>query len=158
MREGPRSRSTASAEAGFTLVELMISVFLLTVGVLAVSQVFVIADRHTSFAREETVAVTLAREIQEKILSETFSDIDQIFDGVDTNDPQSLTEPSELWGEHVAERLGSTGRGVVEVTTYEEDPGAVPYGMVSVLVTMSWYEGSSEVSVPVRFNIAKIGA
>lgn len=142
---------------GFTLVELMVAVFLMTIGVLAVSQVMVVANRHTASSRSEMLANSLAQEIREKIMTETFADIKTIFNGVDTNNAGSVPAPAYDWATHVEERLGPAARGTIVVT----DPGDNPdleYGMVGVVVTLYWKEGANDVSLPVQFAVAKIGA
>jgi prepilin-type N-terminal cleavage/methylation domain-containing protein len=144
-------------EQGFTLVELMISVFLLVVGVLGISQVFALSNRHTSNARLETEANNLVQEIREKIMSETFDDIDSIFDGIDTEDEGSIPLPAQDWSEHVAERLGPGARGRVSVTPSEDDPD-LPDGMVRVQIRLNWNEASGLVELPMEFLVAKIGA
>ncbi|MFN8546920.1 MAG: prepilin-type N-terminal cleavage/methylation domain-containing protein [Candidatus Eisenbacteria bacterium] len=159
IRKLPRSRRSMRLDhrSGFTLVELMIATFLLTVGILATVQVFAVADKHVSFARQETIATSLAQEVQEKIMSETFSDIATVFDGADTDDPETLHTPTELWAEHVVDRLGEGGRGVITVLTPAQD-ASLPYGSVGVTITMSWLEGQSTIELPLRFTVAKIGS
>jgi prepilin-type N-terminal cleavage/methylation domain-containing protein len=140
--------------AGFTLIELMIALVLLTVGVMATAQVFAVANQHTSHAREETAGVCLAQEIREKIMSEAFDDIRSIFNGIDTNVPASVPTPAATWAAHVASELGPRGRGRVSVSTPTQD-ATIPNGMIAVTVTMSWREGARTVLLPLRFNVAK---
>lgn len=141
---------------GFTLVETMVAVFLLTIGLLGVSQVFTVSSRHTMNSRKETVANSLAQEIREKILSESFDDIVSIFDGVDTGDPSSITSPASDWANHLAAGLGPDARGTVQVDTPDEDV-SLSQGMVGVTVTIYWLEAGRSLSLPVRFAVAKIG-
>ncbi len=143
----------ASRRCGFTLIELLIAVFLLSVGILGVAQVFAVADRHTGYAREETVAVSLVQEIREKMLSETFADLVSIFNGVDTADPTTIPTPAEIWAGHVHDGLGETGRGTIVVTTPAQDSTLVN-GMVGVTVTVSWSERGQAISLPMRFIVA----
>lgn len=152
----PPSRP-ARDERGFTLIELMISVFLLVIGVLGISQVFALSNRHTSNARLETEANNLVQEIREKVMSETFDDIESIFDGIDTEDEDSIPLPAQDWAEHVLERLGPGARGRVAITPSEEDPD-LPDGMVRVQILLNWNEASGLIELPMEFLVAKIGA
>jgi prepilin-type N-terminal cleavage/methylation domain-containing protein len=140
--------------AGFTLIEVMIALVLLSVGVMATAQVFAIANHHTSHAREETAGVCLAQEIREKILSEPFADTYSTFNNIDTNVPASVPSTAATWAAHVTAELGPRGRGQVSVRTPAQD-ATIPNGMISVTVTISWREGSRTVSLPLRFNVAK---
>jgi prepilin-type N-terminal cleavage/methylation domain-containing protein len=156
-RIGPRWKpDSAGEQCGFTLIELLVALVLLTIGVMAMAQVLVVTDRHTGYARDETMAVNLAQEIREKILSETFADIPSIFDGADTNSPSTIHVPAALWAQHVRSNLGPNGRGQVEVDTHATD-ASVPASMARVRITVSWREGNKTLSVPLEFNIAKIG-
>ncbi len=143
-------------ESGFTLVETMLAVFMLVVGLLAVSQVFTVSSRHTMNSRKETTANALAQEIREKIMSETFADVKSIFDGIDTDDSE-LPQPAQDWAGHVTARLGIGARGVVDVQDPDERAD-LNDGMFAVTVTLSWYEGQTLVDLPFEFIIAKIGA
>lgn len=151
--DSPRARVDAP-RAGFTLVEVSIAVLLLSIGLLGLIQVFAVSDRHTAYAREETVATSLAQEIREKIMSESFSDIVSIFDGVDTSDPSTVTLPAHDWAEHVAQHLGPTGRGVIQVDTPAENP-SLPIGLLEVTVRISWHERGRQVELPLRFAVAR---
>jgi Tfp pilus assembly protein PilV len=132
----------------------MIALVVLSVGVMATSQVFSVANRHTSHAREETAGVCLAEEIREKIMSESFDDIHSIFNGIDTSLPSTIPSTAATWAAHVASELGPKGRGQVIVRTPTDD-ATIPNGMVAATVTISWREGSRTISLPLRFNVAK---
>lgn len=152
-----RGRPLAQSSGGFTLVELMIAVFMLVIGILGISQVFAISNRHTANARLETVANSLIQEIREKVMSENFDDIYSIFNGIDTDVLDTIPVPATDWATHVEERMGPEGRGQVDITRADDDP-SLPHGMVRVTITVSWYEGSSLVEFPMEFLVAKIGA
>jgi hypothetical protein len=134
----------------------MVAVFLLTIGLLGISQVFSVSSQHTMNSRKETVANSLAQEIREKIMSETFADVQSIFDGIDTNS-ETIPGPAQDWAGHVRDRLGIGARGQVDVQTPNERAD-LEDGMLAVVITLTWYEGTNTVELPFEFAIAKIGA
>lgn len=143
--------------AGFTLVEVMIAVVMLSIGVLAVAQVFAVANQHTSFAREQSAATCLAEEIREKIMSAEYDDVYATFDNIDTNNPSSIPVEAGEWVDHLEAELGAFGRGQVNVDTEDTD-ATLAHGMLGVTITISWREGFGMTSLPLRFAIAKTGA
>jgi prepilin-type N-terminal cleavage/methylation domain-containing protein len=142
---------------GFTLVELLVAVTLLAIGIMSVGQIFAVSARNASFGRTETTAVSLAREIQEKILSESVEQVQTMFDGVDTADAGTVTVPCTVWANHLMDQLGPTGRGRIWVRDSTEDAELLP-GMFSVEIEISWLRAGETVSVPVRFAITEIGS
>lgn len=141
---------------GFTLIEMIVAITILTVGILGVGQIFAVANRNVSFSRSETMAVSLAREIQEKILCESVDLIPMVFDGVDTSSPGSVTTPCELWAQHLSEQLGPTARGVIDVRDHTEDPELLA-GMLSVRVEIHWSRNGNDLIFPVQFAVTNIG-
>ncbi len=61
MRLGRRSPCRAGGRAGFTLLELLIAIFVLAIAVFGTISVIYAAGRNVTFAREKTVAADLAR-------------------------------------------------------------------------------------------------
>ncbi|MFH1145242.1 MAG: prepilin-type N-terminal cleavage/methylation domain-containing protein [Candidatus Eisenbacteria bacterium] len=155
MHRGRRIRRTRSG-AGFTLVELLASLVILSVGILGVGRLMIFSQRHAYHGRSETSAVTLAEEIREKILSESFNDLVSIFDGVDTTMPATVTLPCSPWATHLAAQLGPSGSGRISVLEPGEDADIVA-GMVTVLVEVSWDQDGVTKTVPVRFSISRMG-
>ena len=156
----PANRAKAtdkSHEGGFTLVELMVAVFMLSVGLLGIAQVFTVSNRHTANSRRETVANSLAQEIREKIMSETFADVESIFDTIDTDNYGMIPDPAQVWADHVIDRLGVGARGQVDVYNPTER-NTLQEGMLAVVITMSWNEGGSTIDMPLEFLLARIGA
>lgn len=142
---------------GFTLVEVLVALTILAVGILSVGQIFAVASRNAAFGRTETVAVSLAREISEKILSESVEQVQEMFDGVDTANPGTVTEPCTVWAEHLAEQLGPTGRGRIWVRDPDADPELLD-GMFSVSIEVSFINRGDSIRVPMRFAITDIGS
>ncbi|MCP4246508.1 MAG: prepilin-type N-terminal cleavage/methylation domain-containing protein [bacterium] len=142
--------------AGFTLVELLVAMAILGIGILSVGKMFIFSQQHAGYGREETMAVTLAQEIREKILSDNYDDLITIYDGVDTAVPGSITTPCTIWAGHVSAGLGASGRGLVQVLDHNQDPEIVD-GMVTVVITMSWQETGRTQDAVMRFSVSKMG-
>jgi len=149
-----RRSASPVADSGFTLVELLVTVMILGVGIMGVAQVLAVAERHTSHARDETRAISLAQEIREKVMCENFDDVYSIFNGIDSDNPGSVPTVAQDWVNHIHSQLGPTGRGTVLVTTPDTDAD-LANGMRGITVTISWNERGRTVSVPMRFAIAK---
>jgi prepilin-type N-terminal cleavage/methylation domain-containing protein len=142
---------------GFTLTELMIALVIMAVGILSVGRMFIFAKDHAAYGRQETRAVALAEEIREKIMSDNFDDLITIFDGVDTDNPSSLTTPCQTWAQHLEDNLGGvSGRGQIQVLDETQDPEIVA-GMVTVVLTISWQEAGKTEAVDMRFSVSKMG-
>ena len=158
----PRARAGRApggkqASAGFTLTEMMVALVIMAVGILSVGRIFIFSKDHAAYGRQETMAVALAEEIREKIMSDNFDDLITIFDGVDTDSPSSLTTPCQNWAHHLDDNLsGVQGRGRIEVLDETED-AEIFAGMVTVVIAISWVEGGHTESVDMRFSISKMG-
>lgn len=156
MRPFDRGQKRA-VQGGFSLVELMVAVTILAVGILSMGRLFAVSSQNATYSRQETKAVSLAREIQEKVLSESVDQVPTIFNGVDTDDPGSVTIPCEVWAAHVVEQLGPTGRGRIAVMDASQDPELMPR-MYSVLVQISWLNRGDTLSFPLKFAITRVGS
>ena len=151
------ARSTIrKAEQGFTLVEVMVSLVILAIGILGVGQLLITSQRHSNFGRQQTIAVSLAQEIKERIYSEDFDNIKSVFDGADTDVPASLNSGTSLWASHVDSLLGTNGRGTVLVFD-DGDDVTIPPGMVRVDIAVSWIEGPLARNHGHTFMLSKVG-
>jgi len=64
-----------SREAGFTLIEVILAISILTVGLLAVASMQVSAIRGNSYADCVTEAAVLAQDKLEELMAENYSDV-----------------------------------------------------------------------------------
>ena len=150
-----RRRRYLDGSAGFTLVEMMITLTIVAIGILAVGQLFIFSQIHARHAREETMAAALAQELREKTLSEPYETVAATFDGVDTDAPDTITAPCQTWADHLADRLGEHGRGTIQVLDHLADPEIVD-GMLTILITITWLEAGALQTLEVRFSIARM--
>ena len=85
MRSDQTTRQTIG-EGGFTLIEVIIAISILTVGLLAVATMQTAAIQGNFFAYRTTEATTLAQDRLEYLLSLPYGDAD-LQDGDDQSDP-----------------------------------------------------------------------
>jgi len=141
--------------AGFTLVELLVAMTILAIGILSVGQIFAISSRNAAYSRAETTAVSLVREVAEKIQSEAVDQVGALFDGVDTAVPGTVTAPCQEWANHLATQMGPTGRGRIWVRDPNEDL-ELAAGMLSVRIEVSWLSRGDSIRVPLQFALTDI--
>lgn len=60
-------------EAGFTLIEILIATFILTVGILGVTGMFITSIKANQLGRSVTAANRLAQNLMEQVKTQTFS-------------------------------------------------------------------------------------
>ena len=68
------SQNRIKAQSGFTLVEVMIAISILTVGLLGVATMQMSAIRGNGFSNDTTTALALAEEKMEQLLSLSYTD------------------------------------------------------------------------------------
>lgn len=108
---------------GFTLVEVMIAVFILTVALLGLISVTVMIMKGNDFSRQMTTATTLAKDKIEQVKEMSYSDV---ADGV-TTDYRNADSSA-----------GSSGAYFTRVMTVTADTPAVKMKTVEVVVSWTW--------------------
>src|SRR5215203_2809099 len=99
-----RSALKISDEQGFTLVEAIVAMMVLTIGLVSMAELLGVSLRLQQLSRNETEAVRLAQDKRDQLMSLNFDDDLEI----QINDVDSLAEDVENYFDHVT--LGESGR------------------------------------------------
>ena len=75
MNDTSRERSGSGGEAGFTLVEALVAVVVLVFGLMAVTNLMLVAASSNSVANQGTAAVTSATRAMDALKAVTFTDL-----------------------------------------------------------------------------------
>jgi prepilin-type N-terminal cleavage/methylation domain-containing protein len=145
-----------NTESGFTLVEMLVTLVILSIGLLSVGKMFIFSNQHAFYGRCETMAVSLTSEIREKILSDNFDDIKSVFDDVDTNQDGTVNLTCREWADHLEAEMGSSGQGLIQVYDELED-AEITAGMVTIEIEIKWQESGKNRSLKTRFSVSKMG-
>lgn len=113
----------AKQNFGFTLIESLIAIFVLTVGIVGVLSAVPLAVQVAKFAQMTTVATQLGQAKIEEIVSKSFADI--------SSEPEEkLSSPFEAYSREV------------EVTCFDPNENLFPNcpdtGIKKIKVTISW--------------------
>jgi type II secretory pathway pseudopilin PulG len=83
MSQPTRERVEPGAEAGFTLVEALVAVVVLVFGLMAVTNLMLVAASSNSVANQSTAAVASATRAMDMIRATTYNDLDDTPGGMD---------------------------------------------------------------------------
>jgi prepilin-type N-terminal cleavage/methylation domain-containing protein len=144
-------RRTAAVQGGFTLVEVVLALALLGAVMIAVSGLFVLGARQLKSGRTHSVALSVARDIQEEMHGWHFTHLWEAFgsDGstavleVDTRDPG----PARRWQTLLDDELepGAWARIRLESVDETMSPPALSQAeYVRVEIRVFWSEGRRE--------------
>jgi type IV pilus assembly protein PilV len=132
---GVKMKGRPNGEGGFTLLEVIIAISVLTIGLLAVASMQIAAIRGNDNASHITEATTLAQDRLEKLLAMTYTDA-QILDG----NPAVGTPTTYT----VATPPGFTGYNL----SYSVDVNNPVLNAKLISVTISWqYKGAPKQTV-----------
>lgn len=131
-------RYRRSGDAGFTLVEVMLSLFLLSIAVLTLLSMFTYGTRSVVQGKKRTEATYIGQIMLERLTSDTLEHVAS-FNGVVTSDPSTYpagaTERAavEEWKNVMQSKLHSTAYGTIVVQN------SMPVeGMTHITVTVCW--------------------
>jgi type IV pilus assembly protein PilV len=126
-----RSKSSIRIEEGFTLIEIMITLVLLSIGLVALAGLQVSAIKGNAFSKRMTAAVSIANQKLEQIKDTSYANI--------------LSESS-------TQITQSNIRFTRQVTVTNNSPMA---NTKTVNVTVTWSDGSTSHSVPITTIISQ---
>jgi type IV pilus assembly protein PilV len=106
-------RAKLETDKGFTLIEVLIAITVLTIGLLAVSTMQVSSIRGNAFAARQTEGTTIALDRLEKIMSLSYDDADLAAGS--HSDPSPLSGYSVFWDVEDDSPLNNTKRVNVTV-------------------------------------------
>ena len=107
-------KAKLKTDNGFTIIEVLIAISVLTIGILAVSSMQVYAIRSNAFASYQTQGTTLALDRLEKLMSRPYGDSD-LTAGTHT-DPSPPSKYSVVWDVEDNSPLANAKRVKVTVT------------------------------------------
>ena len=122
-----------SQKKGFTLVEVLVAVFILAVGISAVLVIFPSGLRVARSSKMATVAVYLAQEKIEEIISQPYA-------GISSEAKQTLSSPFSAYSRKT------------EITCFDPNGELVPNcpddtGIKEIKVTVSWGIAGKEIEL-----------
>jgi type IV pilus assembly protein PilV len=130
------SRRLISIEEGFTLIEIMITLVILSIGLVALAGLQVSAIKGNAFSKRMTTAVSIANERLEQIKDKAYADI---LSESPTQIPIKYpNEPEMIF--------------IRQVTVTNNSPLA---NTKTVNVTVTWSDGSNSHSVPITTIISQ---
>lgn len=156
MKNFVKIRHSRRDSSGFSMVELMVAMSFIGIGLLSLAQLFVMSAKSTGVARKDSQAVNLASEIVERMRSEPFQDMVDIFDNIDTKYPATVPVESREWAAHVQDQLGPGGRGRVRIVDQTEDP-SLTSGLVRIEVITSWVDRGDTLNMTTSTYVSRMG-
>jgi len=122
-------------EGGFTLIEVLVGIFILSVALLTLSGLMTSTIKSTNFGRRTSEAANLAREAMESITRNAALNFDAVVDSVPGSDPVAGLNPD------VVEDYGTiAGHSSFRRETYITN-GAMPVNSKDIAVKILWSDG-----------------
>ncbi len=111
MNDTSRERSGPNGEAGFTLVEALVAVVVLMFGLMAVTNLMLVAASSNSVANQGTAAVTSASRAMDALKAVTFTDFTEGGTTFDASDGgKQCNDPTLVWDEwHCSDTVPGVG-------------------------------------------------
>ena len=132
-------------ENGFTLIEILVAIVILTVGLLAVAKMQVSAIQGNYFSNSATTALNLAQQKMEDLLSKSFTDAD-LADTQPGNNGNLTSLVTKDHEELNVDEEGVSGAGIYHrVWNVADDTPITDTKTITIIVT--WTKGGNTHSV-----------
>jgi len=138
-------------EMGFTLIEVLIAMMVLTIALIALAGLLSTTIRSTNLGKNTTIAANLAQEMMENLKMIATSNFDDagVADTVASSDPVAGTNPDQV------EDYGAiAGYATFRREVYITD-GAAPVNSKDVAVRVIWSDGIGTHSTLLRTTLAR---
>jgi type IV pilus modification protein PilV len=151
MKNIKKSEEKKNREKGFTLIEVMVAIVILTVGLLAVGAMQISAIRGNSMGGNTSIALSLASEKMEDILNSSFDDPTgqppKLTDQTTANNSNLSSTTSVDYDEYVSEDGAVvTGGFYRRIWNIANVPTTLPTTK-NVMVIVSWENNKHRVSI-----------
>ncbi len=130
---------------------------LLSIGFLAMGQLFLASIEHSKQGRHDMAALNTANEVLERIRSVPFETAEDLFDGMDTRDSTSIPAEARNWATHFREAVGPTAYAVVNIYDEVDKPGELETGLIEVEVLSTWVERGRERTMRTSSYLVRMG-
>ncbi len=138
----------ASGVAGFTLIEVLVAIIILTVGLLAVGTMQISAIRGNFMGGNTSIALSLASEKMEDLLNSDFNDppgVNKLRDRISSNNTSLSSTTNVDWEENISEE-GVVGTGGFYRRIWNIADQSSPTTK-NVMVIVTWENNRHRVSI-----------
>jgi len=144
----PMAGLPAGFVAGFTLIEVLIAIVILTVGLLAVGTMQISAIRGNFMGGNTSIALSLASEKMEDLLNSDFNDppgVNKLKDRISSNNTSLSSTTNVDWEENISEE-GLVGTGAFYRRIWNIADQSSPTTK-NVMVMVTWENNKHRVSI-----------
>ena len=118
-----RAHPRQSAEAGFTLIEVLIGISIFAIGMLAVARMQILTVRNTTVGNITSQATMLANQRMEEVKTMSLDDLDALASPIVENDIDDRGNPGGIYN---------------RTTTIDPAPGALSTHAREITVQVQW--------------------